>query len=66
MASLIETEIKNNKQDFLKKDIDFYSVPNHLKPTLPTTEGTKCNKSICFVELMFNDILFEKKIDYND
>lgn len=50
MASLIETEIKNNKQDFLKKDIDFDSMPNHLKPTLPTTE----------------DILLEKKIDYND
>lgn len=38
MASLIEAEIRNNKQDFLKKDIDFYSMPNHLKPTLPTTE----------------------------
>lgn len=44
-------------------------MPNHLKPILPTTEGTKCNKSIYFVELMFNhinDILLEKKIDDND
>lgn len=41
------------------------ALPDKLIPALPTTEGKKCDKGICFVEIMFshiNDLLMKKKL----